>query len=77
MTAAAAYGDAAARWREFGDVPELAAALLGRGRCLVATGTPGADEPLREARELFTTMGYAPALGETDALLQLPTTQSL
>jgi hypothetical protein len=30
-----------------------------RERCLVALGTPGADGPLREARELFTTMGYA------------------
>ena len=69
-TAAAAYRDAATRWRQFGDVPELAAALLGQGGCLVALGTPGADGPLREARALFTTMGYAPALSETDALLQ-------
>jgi class 3 adenylate cyclase/tetratricopeptide (TPR) repeat protein len=69
-TAATGYADAAARWRKFGDLPELASALLGEGRCLVALGTPGADGPLREARELFTTMGYAPALSETDALLQ-------
>ena len=69
-TASAAYRDAATRWRQFGDVPELAAALLGQGRCLVALGTPEADGPLREARALFTTMGYAPALSETDALLQ-------
>jgi hypothetical protein len=68
--AATAYAVAAAQWRQFGDVPELASALLGQGRCLVALGTPGADGPLREARELFTTMGYAPALSETDALLQ-------
>jgi hypothetical protein len=68
-TAATAYADAVARWREFGDVPELASALLGQGRCLVALGTPGADGPLREARELFTSMGYAPALKDTDALL--------
>jgi hypothetical protein len=40
------------------------------GRCLVALGTPEADSPLREARQLFTTMGYAPALSETDALLR-------
>jgi hypothetical protein len=75
-TAASAYADAATRWRQFGDIPELAAALLGQGRCLVALGTPGADGPLREARELFTTMGYVPALNETDALLLRPTART-
>ena len=69
-TAATGYADAAAHWRKFGDLPELASALLGEGRCLVALGTPGADAPLREARELLTTMGYAPASSETDTLLQ-------
>jgi class 3 adenylate cyclase len=69
-TAATGYADAVARWRKFGDLPELASALLGEGRCLVALGAPGADRPLREARQLFTTMGYAPALSETDTLLQ-------
>ena len=64
------HADAATRWRLFGDVPEFAYALVGQGRCLVALGTPGADRPLSEARELFTAMGYAPAIGETDALLQ-------
>ena len=58
------------RWRQFGDVPELAYALLGQGRSLVALGTRGADGPLSEARELFTAMGYAPALNEAEALLQ-------
>jgi len=69
-TAAVAYAEAAMRWRQFGDVPELAYALLGQEHCLVALGTPGADGPLSEARELFTAMGYAPALDETDAMLQ-------
>ena len=69
-TAAAVYADAATRWRQFGDVPELASALLGQGRCLVALDTPGAVVPLSEARELFDAMGYAPAVKETDALLQ-------
>ncbi len=69
-TAATAYADAAARWRTFGDLPELASALFGQGRCMVALGTSGYDDPLREARELFTAMGYAPALSEIDALLQ-------
>jgi class 3 adenylate cyclase/tetratricopeptide (TPR) repeat protein len=71
--AAVAYAEAARRWRQFGDVPELAYALLGQGRCLIALGTPGADGPLREARELFTAMGYAPAGNETEKLLQRAT----
>jgi hypothetical protein len=69
-TAVAAYADATVRWRWFGDVPELAFALVGQGRCLIALGAPGADDPLREARALLTTMGFAPVLSETDALLQ-------
>jgi len=72
-TAVIAYADAVTRWRQFGEVPELAYALLGQGRCLLALGTPGADGPLNEARELFTAMGYAPALGEVEALLQRAT----
>jgi len=38
--AATAYADAATQWRRFGDLPELAYALLGQGRCLVALGMP-------------------------------------
>jgi len=68
--AADRYAEAAARWQEFGDVPERAYALLGRGRCLFALGRPGAEEPLREARDLFAAMGYKPALAETEALLE-------
>ena len=67
--AAELYTESARRWREFGNVPERAYALLGRGRCLVALGKPGAEEPLREARDLFASMGYGPALAETEALL--------
>jgi hypothetical protein len=33
-------------------------------------GKPEAQEPLREARELFASMGYEPALTETEALLR-------
>jgi hypothetical protein len=68
--AVALYADAAARWQEFGNVPERAHALLGQGRCLHALGRSGADGPLREAHELFASMGYRPALAETDALLE-------
>ncbi len=67
--AAELYTEAAERWREFGNVPERAYALLGQGRCLAALGKPEADERLREAKELFASMGYKPALAETEALL--------
>jgi class 3 adenylate cyclase/tetratricopeptide (TPR) repeat protein len=63
------YAEAAERWREFGNVPERAYALLGEGRCLAALGKPEAEEPLRAARELFASMGFNPALAETDTLL--------
>jgi class 3 adenylate cyclase len=67
--AAALFAEAAERWRGFGNVPERAYALLGQGRCLAAGGKEEADEPLRKARELFTSIGYKPALAETEALL--------
>jgi hypothetical protein len=54
-------------------VPEWAYALLGQGRCLCALGSPEAAEPLREARELFASMGYKSARAETDALLEQAT----
>ena len=50
-------------------MPEHAYALLGQGRCLAALSKPDAEAPLRAARELFASMGYKPALAETDALL--------
>ena len=67
--AAELYAEAAPRWRDFGNVPERAYALLGRGRCLVGARQARGGEPLREARELFASMGYEPALAETEALL--------
>ena len=67
--AAALYGEAAGRWQQFGNVREYAYALLGQGRCLVAFEDPAAEQPLREAAELFSSMGYNPALVETEALL--------
>src|SRR5262249_27949095 len=65
--AAALYGEAAGRWQQFGNVPERAYALLGHGRSLSALSQP-AEQPLREARDLFASMGYKPALTETEAL---------
>ena len=67
--AAALYTEAAERWQQFGDVPEHAHALLGQGRCLVALADPTAEQPLRQAAELFGSMGYRPALAEAEALL--------
>lgn len=63
------YGEAAARWHRFGSVPERAYALLGQGRCLLALGDADAEVPLSEARDLFVSMGYRPALAETEELL--------
>jgi class 3 adenylate cyclase len=68
--AAALYGEAAGRWQQFGNVREYAHALLGQGRCLVALEDPAAEQPLRQAAELFSSMGYRPALAETEALLE-------
>jgi tetratricopeptide (TPR) repeat protein len=64
------YAEASARWEDFGNVPERAHALLGEGRCLLALGRPGAEQPLRKAHDLFAAMGYTPALAETEALLE-------
>jgi class 3 adenylate cyclase/tetratricopeptide (TPR) repeat protein len=67
--AAAGYAEAAERWRSFSRVTELAYALLGQGRCLLALGDGGADRPLTEARDLFASMGYEPMLADAEALL--------
>jgi tetratricopeptide (TPR) repeat protein len=67
------YAEAAARWQQFGNVPERAYALLGQGRCMVALADPAAEQPLRQAAELFSSMGYRPALSETEKLLEQTT----
>ena len=68
--AAAAYADAADRWKRFGVVPEEAFALLGEGRSLASLGRPAAAVPvLREARDIFDRLGARPALAATEALL--------
>ena len=71
--AAERYAEAAERWLQFGNAPERAYALLGQGRCLIALRRPAAEVPLAQARELFASMGYKPALAETEALLQQTT----
>ena len=67
--AANLYADAAERWQQFGNVPERAYALLGQGRSLIALGNPDAEQPLRQAGDLFSALGYKSALAETDQLL--------
>ena len=67
--AAGLFAEAAESWREFGNVPERAYALLGQGRCLRNTDPAHADAVLREAQQLFAAMGFQPALAEVGALL--------
>jgi tetratricopeptide (TPR) repeat protein len=75
--AADGYADAADRWERFGVVPERAFALLGQGRCLIGFARPTDAAPvLQRAREIFDALGAAPALAETDALLQQATALS-
>ena len=75
--AATLYAGAAARWQQFGNVHEHAYALLGQGRCLLALADPTPEQPLRQAAELFGSMGYRPALAETNALLEQATAAAL
>ena len=71
QAAAVAYADAAERWEQFGVVPEQAFALLGQGRCLLGLARPTEAAPvLQHAREIFERLKAAPALADTDALLQ-------
>jgi len=52
-------------------VPEQAFALLGQGRSLLGLSRPTeAVAVLQRAREIFERLGAAPAITETDALLQ-------
>jgi hypothetical protein len=56
---------------------ERAQALLGQGRCILATGgLSEALEPLRRARDVFTEPGAKPAVAEIDVLLERATARS-
>ena len=49
---------------------EQAQALLGQGRCLLTLGGPAeAREPLRAARDIFTSLGANPLLADANSLL--------
>jgi tetratricopeptide (TPR) repeat protein len=68
------YAEAAARWQQFGQVSEHAHALLGHGRVALALGQPGADESLRAAHGILTSLDYQAPLAETENLLADATT---
>jgi tetratricopeptide (TPR) repeat protein len=65
------HASAEAAWRAFPRVYEEGQALLGRGRCLMSLRRPSEAVPaLGSARQIFAPLRAAPALEETDALLQ-------
>jgi len=68
--AATLYADSIERWRGFGDVQELAFALLGHGRCLLALGEPAeAEERLLEARDSSRRSSTSPRLRKRNGCL--------
>ncbi|MGI8478505.1 MAG: hypothetical protein ACR2M2_01370, partial [Gaiellaceae bacterium] len=68
--AASGYRDAAAEWRNFGNVLEQAFALRGLGRCLLGLGQRAeALEALAGARALFSGFEAHPYVREIDDLL--------
>ena len=68
--AATAYRDAAERWEAFGVAPERGFSLVGRARCLLASGRSGeAVEVLHRARDIFTRTGMLPAQEVVDTIL--------
>jgi hypothetical protein len=69
--------EAAEQWAAFPHVFEHGHALLGAGRTLLALGRESeARERLLEARDLFSGLGAAPAIGEADELLARATAKS-
>jgi hypothetical protein len=69
--AAEMYADAAAGWADLGAALEQGFALLGRGRCLLRLArNDAAAAALGLARAIFAGSGMAPALAETDRLLE-------
>ena len=69
--AAEAYADAVRRWDDQGVVPELAFALLGHGRTLVALARrEDARLSLERAQAIFADLRAAPALRDVDAAMR-------
>ena len=72
------YTAAAERCAGFGMVVEHAFARLGEGRCRVRLSRPAeAAGTLEQARAMFSSMGAAPAIAETEALLDQATAHRL
>ncbi len=67
--AAALYDEAAARWSDYGDLPEAGNALLGAGRCRSRLGEPGARERLLRARQVFEGLGAVTLTSAVDEAL--------
>ncbi|MGZ8601432.1 MAG: adenylate/guanylate cyclase domain-containing protein [Actinomycetota bacterium] len=63
------YAMAEEGWRTF-SMPERAQSLLGRGRCLLAMDDPGSAAVLREAREVFSSLGAGLYIPEVDSFLE-------
>jgi tetratricopeptide (TPR) repeat protein len=65
------YVDAAQNWKSYGFLLEEGLALLGSGRCLTALGrTAEASSRLQEARKIFSDLGAAPLLAQTNSYLE-------
>jgi hypothetical protein len=68
--AAGLFADAAQRWERFEMPWEQAQALLGQSRCLLTLTRPAeVGEPLRTAKDIFTTLRAGPALATVGRLL--------
>ena len=68
--AVVSYEDASKRLEAFGNVPELALALLGQGRTLMALDRTDTAEPLlKRSHDIFQRLHAAPSLAVIDALL--------
>jgi tetratricopeptide (TPR) repeat protein len=61
------YAEGVEGWAAFGFALERGRTTLGAGRCLVGLGRSEAIERLSEARSVFTTLGAAALVAETDA----------
>jgi class 3 adenylate cyclase/tetratricopeptide (TPR) repeat protein len=71
------YAEVAERWAEHGVPAEHGQALLGVGRCLVASGEPAAGaSTFAEARSIFSRIGAQRLVVETDVLLARATALS-
>jgi tetratricopeptide (TPR) repeat protein len=75
--ALALYEDAAARWADYGFAVGRADSLFGAGRCLLSLGRKNeASARLREAREIYSGLGAAPAVARVDDELARATSVS-